>query len=52
MSAEQLSTKDRVAEAMAEGLTPVQIVERLSLPRASVYRIISEIRRKLGWQAV
>ena len=32
MSAEQLSTKDRVAEAMAEGLTPVQIVERLSLP--------------------
>jgi DNA-binding NarL/FixJ family response regulator len=43
--------KDRVAELMSQGLDTVQIRTRLGMSNGTIQRVISEIRKDLGWQA-
>jgi len=43
--------RDKVAELLAEGLSTVEIRERLRMTAGQVSGHLSRIRQDLGWQA-
>lgn len=44
--------KSRVVELMSIGLDTVTIRTRMGLSNSEIQRVIMEIRKDLGWQAV
>lgn len=42
---------DRFAELMSLDIPIPQICERMGIPRGSAYRLLMDLRRRLGWQA-
>lgn len=52
MSQHQLPPQERFAELLSQGLTTVEIRERMGLSNSAAQGMMSRIRQKLGPQAV
>ena len=47
----EFGMRDRVAQLMADGLSTVEIRERLHMTKSQVSGHVQRIRQDLGWQA-
>lgn len=49
--AHQLPPRDKFAELLSQGLTTVEIRERMGISNSAAQGHMTRIRRDLGWQA-